>query len=523
VPAPIASQLRLSGPASRGGLRIALAATALILGCQALQDAVADGDTRTISMHHLHTKEDITVTFKRNGRYDETALKQLNWFLRDWRENNETRMDPRILDLIWEVNREVGGTQPIQIICGYRGESTNMMLRRRTNGVAQNSLHKSGQAMDFAIPGVPLEKLRVAGLRLQRGGVGFYPSSGSPFIHMDIGGVRHWPRMSREQLARVFPDGRTVHIPADGQPLAGYAVALAEIERHGSSPSSMSLAAAQRAGIDTDTTASTGKPQRSLLARIFGTNEADEAEEATPQIPAPVRVAAVARPPAEPVPLPKVRPADAPIVVAMALPPTARAVARAPLPNMADPAAGPLSPNEIIRVRGYWVGVPDMNPAATEATVAFAARLAVVSDPVATGTTPASNHQRLAYAAEPARDTTGRVPPRTVIMRSARAATSIAVKASVPIPPPSNPWLNAVTITPSVWTHLSATQYGARDFHSLRPYLDKPASTLAIGFSQDPHRGLSAERFSGRAIVFVGTVSFAAAAGDGHMQTAALR
>jgi uncharacterized protein YcbK (DUF882 family) len=485
-----------------------------------LQNAVADGDTRTISMHHLHTKENITVTFKRDGRYDEAALKQINWFLRDWRENKETRMDPRLIDLMWEVNREVEGTQPIQIICGYRAESTNKMLRRRTTGVAQNSLHKSGQAMDFAIPGVQLEKLRVAGLRLQRGGVGFYPSSGSPFVHMDVGGVRHWPRMSREQLARVFPDGRTVHIPSDGQPLAGYAVALADIERHGSSPSGMSIAAARRAGIDTDSETA-GKPRRSLLARIFGPKEEHEAEETQQHAaPAPVQVAA-ARTPAAPVPLPKVRPADAPIVVAMAVPAMRSSVSEkaaaiaartAPLPHTADRAAGTLSPNEIIRVRGYWVGAPEL-----------AARLAAVADTVTTGSVPQDRQQRLAYAAEPLRYTAGTGPTRqhTVVMRSAKTATSVAVKASLPVPPQPNPWLNAVTITPSVWTHLSATQYGARDFRSLRPLLDKPAITLAMGFSHDPHRGLSAERFSGRAVVFVGTMSFAA--GDGSMQTVALR
>jgi hypothetical protein len=405
------------------------------------------------------------------------------------------------------------------------------MLRRRTSGVAQNSLHKSGQAMDFAIPGVQLEKLRVAGLRLQRGGVGFYPSSGSPFVHMDVGGVRHWPRMSREQLARVFPDGRTVHIPSDGQPLAGYAVALADIERHGSSPSNMSTAAARRAGIDTDSEAA-GKPRRSLLARIFGPKQDDEAEEAQQHAaPAPVQVAAV-RTPAAPVPLPKVRPADAPVVVALALPAVrspvsekaaAIAALAAPQPHTAGRAAGTLSPNEIIRVRGYWVGVPEMNPVGAATTVAFATRLAAVADPMTTGSAPQDRQRRLAYAAEPVHHITGRIAQHTVVMRSAKTATSIAVKASLPAPPQPNPWLNAVTITPSAWTHLSATQYGARDFRSLRPLLDKPATTLAMGFSHDPHRGLSAERFSGRAVVFVGTMSFAASAGDGSMQTVALR
>ena len=84
-----------------------------------------------------------------------------------------------------------------------------------------------GKAMDFYIPDVPLAKLRAIGLKMQLGGVGFYPTSGSPFVHMDTGNVRHWPRMTRQQLVRVFPNGHTLHIPSDGRPLPGYQQALA--------------------------------------------------------------------------------------------------------------------------------------------------------------------------------------------------------------------------------------------------------------------------------------------------------
>jgi hypothetical protein len=101
------------------------------------------------------------------------------------------------------------------------------MLRRRSAGVAKNSLHMQGKAMDFFLPDVPLARLREVGLRMQIGGVGFYPTSGSPFVHMDTGSVRHWPRMTREQLVRVFPNGNTLHVPSDGKPLPGYAEALA--------------------------------------------------------------------------------------------------------------------------------------------------------------------------------------------------------------------------------------------------------------------------------------------------------
>ena len=107
------------------------------------------------------------------------------------------------------------------------------MLRGRSprSGVARYSQHTLGKAIDFYIPGVPLDKLRATAMRLQGGGVGYYPTSGSPFVHLDIGNVRAWPRMTREQLVELFPDGRTVHLPADGTPLPGYELARADIER----------------------------------------------------------------------------------------------------------------------------------------------------------------------------------------------------------------------------------------------------------------------------------------------------
>src|SRR6202007_2385008 len=128
--------------------------------------------------------------------------------------------------------QEVGAKEPIQIVCGYRSPATNGMLRRRSKGVAQFSQHMLGKAIDFYIPGVPLEQLRYAGLRMQRGGVGFYPTSGSPFVHLDTGSVRHWPRMTPDQLAKVFPDGRTVHQSTSG-PMKGYELARAELDRRG--------------------------------------------------------------------------------------------------------------------------------------------------------------------------------------------------------------------------------------------------------------------------------------------------
>src|ERR1700730_4957641 len=257
--------------------RLSIATGLLLMGGNNLQNATAEGDTRALSLHHMHTGEDLAITYKRNGHYDDAALQKLNQFLRDWRKDEQTRMDPHLLDLIWEVNREVGGKEAIQVVWCYRSPQTNAMLRHRSahTGVAQFSQHMLGRAMDFYIPGVPIESIRVAGLRLQRGGVGFYPTSGSPFVHIDTGNVRHWPRMTHDQLVRVFPDGKTVHIPSDGRPLPRYAQALADINRHGGNPSATSLAEARSAGAINETGIA-AKPMRGFLAKLFGFGESEE-------------------------------------------------------------------------------------------------------------------------------------------------------------------------------------------------------------------------------------------------------
>ncbi len=139
-------------------------------------------------------------------------------------------MDPELFDLLWELQQEFGGT--INVVSAYRSPATNSMLRRRSRGVAKNSQHMAGRAIDFYIKGANLAKLRAAGMRRQVGGVGYYPTSGSPFVHMDTGSVRAWPRMSRSQLASIFPNGKTLHLPADGKPLSGYAEAQ-RLEKEG--------------------------------------------------------------------------------------------------------------------------------------------------------------------------------------------------------------------------------------------------------------------------------------------------
>jgi uncharacterized protein YcbK (DUF882 family) len=370
---------------ARTGYSVALALFICICGSKALQNAVAEGDTRTITMHHLHTGEDITITYKRNGRYDDAALEKLNWFLRDWRRGEQTRMDPHLIDLVWEVQREANAKDAIEVVCGYRAPQTNAMLRRRSGGVARFSEHMLGHALDFYIPGIRLEQLREIGLRLQRGGVGFYPTSGSPFVHMDTGGVRMWPRMTHDELARVFPDGRTVHIPSDGRPLPGYALALADVKKRGGMPSELSLDAARSAGVNVETVvASNERPAVNPFAKLLGLAHDAEDEDATPHSvaaslpaaqnaaekkPAPAKIAdaGVNKPASETV---KPRAVQAPVQVAALVPAVPSSAAGEP----DDTGSAAATANQIIRTRGYWQGLPDGMAAAAAPTARPLAR-----------------------------------------------------------------------------------------------------------------------------------------------------
>ncbi|HSB59982.1 MAG TPA: DUF882 domain-containing protein, partial [Methyloceanibacter sp.] len=195
-----------------------------------VQHASASGETRTLSMFNIHTKEAITVTFKKDGRYDTDALKQLNHFMRDWRKDQSRDMDPELIDLIWTLHQSLGSQVPVKLICGYRTASTNESLRRRGGGQAKASQHILGKAADIVFPDVAVKTLRNSALVQEWGGVGYYPTSGVPFVHVDTGRVRMWPRIPRLELAALFPKGQTKYLPLDGKPItpADYRLAMAK-------------------------------------------------------------------------------------------------------------------------------------------------------------------------------------------------------------------------------------------------------------------------------------------------------
>ena len=541
---------RKSLRSARAGYCCSIAALLVLFGSKNLQNAVAQGETRTISFHHIHTDEELTVAYKVNGRYDEEALRKINNLMRDWRQSKSIAMDPHLIDVLWEVHREVGAKEAIWVVCGYRSPETNSMLRRRSSGVAQFSQHMLGKAIDFYIPGVPLEQLREAGLRAQRGGVGFYPTSGAPFVHMDTGSVRHWPRMPEAQLASVLAKGQL----------------------HSQSAS--------------DTTQRSRMP--GLLARLFGGGREDTNETA----PASVKVAATALKPAT---TPEAR-SDKPAAIAAApesrseklafvpFPPSKpaksmeqpAAVAKpAPAYQLASAASEPaftpaayeiasgavqsgetlqaavliarasitntaVSSNEIITERGYWQGLPSVEAtdtppmSAQRATATPTPRRAIASAAAApwplverADNEPMAN--ALAYAAQPNPITATRTLPvgggTTRPTAAVPSETLTAVRHSDDSPsiaPPktkgavvvrvgdrfNDPWMRAMIVSPSAQSFMKTTVYGVPDFRALGPYLHKPAATMMATFSDDPYRGMSSEMFSGSAVGFTRTVTF---------------
>ena len=504
----------------KAGYHLGLTSLLLLMGAGSVHDATALNETRTLSFHHTHSEEDLTVTFKRDGRYDEQALKQLNHYLRDWRTQDETVMDRHLFDILWEVYRDVDGKQPIQIISSYRSPATNAMLRRRSSGVARFSQHMLGHAMDFFIPGVPLEQIRYAGLRLQRGGVGFYPTSGSPFVHLDTGSIRHWPRMSHDQLAKVFPDGRTVHVPTDGVPLKGYELARADIEKRG----------------DGDGAATIGKA--GFFASLFkGKSNDDEDEAASPVVnEKPTTAAATDAKPADPVPVPRAKPQ---VAAAFQLASADAQLVKSKQPVAAPAEQKPQTPADIINARGFWDdagATPAQASPAQVAAIRAREALAATADPQPTASVPAA-YQAMAYApaASSPVDRNNVVAASAPIPRSIRPAprnaaavteinsvaakgpqgTGVATSTRLSAGRGSDIWMRIMMLAPSAST-MSVTMLGDVDLTQMRGFFVKPQAVIAMRFSDDPMLGMSCDRFAGSAITTIETTSFV-------LRTASLR
>ncbi|HEX9835817.1 MAG TPA: DUF882 domain-containing protein [Alphaproteobacteria bacterium] len=169
----------------RAGLAIAAGAASLPASAQA-----AIGPGRVLSFRHLHTDERLTLSYRQGDRYLPAALGRIDKLMRDFRTGDVRRIDPQLLDFLYDVRRMLGTEAPFEIISAYRSPATNDALAAKSSAVSFNSLHKDGMAIDVRVPGRQLVDLRDAAIKLKRGGVGFYPKD--RFVHLDVGRVRRW-------------------------------------------------------------------------------------------------------------------------------------------------------------------------------------------------------------------------------------------------------------------------------------------------------------------------------------------
>ncbi len=152
--------------------------------------AATASQMRRLYVHNLHTGETLDAVYYENGSYVADALASAMQVLRDWRNGAEHYMDPRLFDTLHQIHSALEVKAPFQIISGFRSKQTNAVLHEHSKGVASNSQHTLGKAVDVRLEGVELTHLHKAALAVGAGGVGFYPVS--DFVHVDVGPVRQW-------------------------------------------------------------------------------------------------------------------------------------------------------------------------------------------------------------------------------------------------------------------------------------------------------------------------------------------
>jgi uncharacterized protein YcbK (DUF882 family) len=147
-------------------------------------------DERSLSFVHTHTGESLSVVYFQEGTYHAPSLERINLLLRDFRTEEVHPIDPRTLDILFDLQTLADRDSPFEVISGYRSPQTNAALRGRSSGVAEHSLHMQGRAIDVRLGGFSTRRLHELARQMGRGGVGFYPQS--DFVHLDSGSVRFW-------------------------------------------------------------------------------------------------------------------------------------------------------------------------------------------------------------------------------------------------------------------------------------------------------------------------------------------
>lgn len=178
---------------TRRGLMGVFAATALVAAptmTNAFGILRGAGDIRRIRMYSGRTGEAIDTIYWLEGEYIKDAVKEINHFMRDWRNDQVKSFDARTIDIMAASHRLMDVSEPYMLLSGYRSPQTNAMLRARSRGVARDSLHMRGQAADLRLKSRSVSQMAKAAEACSSGGVGRY--SRSNFVHMDCGPVRSW-------------------------------------------------------------------------------------------------------------------------------------------------------------------------------------------------------------------------------------------------------------------------------------------------------------------------------------------
>jgi uncharacterized protein YcbK (DUF882 family) len=186
------TELGSNGLTRRGVLGV-FAATAVVAAptySNAFGLLKGSGDIRRIRMYSGRTGESMDTIYWIEGEYIKEVMKEINYFMRDWRSDDTHRMDMRMVDIMAAAHRLMDVSEPYMLLSGYRSPATNAMLRSRSKGVARNSLHMQGQAADLRLKSRSVGQMAKAAAACASGGVGKY--SRSNFVHMDCGPVRSW-------------------------------------------------------------------------------------------------------------------------------------------------------------------------------------------------------------------------------------------------------------------------------------------------------------------------------------------
>ena len=128
---------------------------------------------RRLRLVNPHTGETFNGPYRDDHGPLATAMADLSVFLRDFHSGATVGIDVAVIDFLAAVMDAVDA-QSAAILSAYRTPETNAMLERTTFGVAENSQHLYGRALDIHF-GSKLAEAMLAARAMQRGGVGWYP------------------------------------------------------------------------------------------------------------------------------------------------------------------------------------------------------------------------------------------------------------------------------------------------------------------------------------------------------------